>query len=151
MTTFFDSPLIFHRPLISPNRLTVFAALSCMLIIASCGSETGSTSGNGRLATLELDATFPEAFSYLSGVRKLSDGRILAADPIGQVLLRLDLDAGTADTLGRQGPGPQEYDGPDQVFPLPGDSTLLIDLSNGRLTVIDITKSTPDTKNSLRQ
>jgi hypothetical protein len=61
---------------------------------------------------------------------------VLAADPINQVLLRLDLDAGTADTLGRQGAGPQEYEGPDAVFPLPGDSTLLVDLGNDRLTVI---------------
>ncbi|NIN49002.1 MAG: hypothetical protein GTN62_02670 [Gemmatimonadales bacterium] len=91
----------------------------------------------GRVATLELDATCPQPFSYLSGVRELPDGKILAADPMSQVLLRLDLDAGTADTLGRHGEGPQEYQGPDQVFPLPGDSTLLVDLGNGRLTVID--------------
>jgi hypothetical protein len=89
------------------------------------------------LATLELETTYREPFSYLSGVRELTDGTILAADPLGQVLLRLDLDAGTADTLGRHGKGPQEYEGPDQVFPLPGDSTLLVDLGNGRLTVID--------------
>jgi len=88
-------------------------------------------------ATLQLDVTYPEPFSYLSGVRELSDGTIFAADPLGQVLLRIDLDAGTADTIGRQGAGPQEYEGPDQVFPLPGDSTLLVDLGNGLLTVID--------------
>jgi hypothetical protein len=86
---------------------------------------------------MELDATFPEPFGYLSGIRELSDGRILAADPFNQVVLRVDMDAGTADTLGREGAGPQEYDGPDRVFPLPNDSTLLVDLGNGRLIVID--------------
>ena len=90
-----------------------------------------------RVATMDLDVTYSEPFGYLSGIRELADGRVLVADPVGQVLLRIDMDAGTADTLGRQGRGPQEYNGPDQVFPLPGDSTLLVDLGNGRLIVID--------------
>jgi hypothetical protein len=89
------------------------------------------------MAVLQLEATYPHPFSYLSGVRELSNGKVMAADPLSQVLLRLDLETGTADTLGRQGPGPNEYNGPDHVFPLPGDSTLLVDLGNGRLTVID--------------
>jgi hypothetical protein len=113
--------------------------LPIALTMASCGSEGESEilGGEQRLATLELDATFPAAFSYLSGIRELSDGRILAADPTSQVLVCLDMGAGSADTIGRQGPGPQEYEGPDRVFALPGDSTLLVDLGNGRLTVID--------------
>jgi hypothetical protein len=106
------------------------------MALGGCENELEDVQ-DGRVATLELDATYPEPFSYLSGVRELAGGKILAADPTSQVLLRLDLDAGTADTLGRHGPGPQEYDGPDQVFPLPGDSTLLVDLGNGRLIVID--------------
>jgi hypothetical protein len=35
------------------------------------------------------------------------------------------------------GEGPQEYRQPDQVFPLPADSTLLVDLGKGQLTVVD--------------
>jgi hypothetical protein len=103
----------------------------------SCGRDAPDTFGNRSIATLQLEATYPHPFSYLSGVRELRNGKIMAADPVSQVLLRLDLDTGTADTLGRQGTGPDEYKGPDQVFSLPGDSTLLIDLGNGRLTVID--------------
>ena len=120
--------------------IKIVAGVSCLmstLAMVSCGGERETESGDPYLATLELDATYPEAFSYLSAVRELADGRVLAADPISQVLLRLDLDVGTADTLGRHGAGPQEYKGPDEVFPLPGDSTLLVDLGNGRLTVID--------------
>jgi hypothetical protein len=121
-----------------PVVLELLVALPGLLTLALGGCENEMGGGqDGRVATLELDAAYPEPFSYLSGVRELSDGTILAADPTSQVLLRLDLDAGTADTLGRHGPGPQEYDGPDQVFPLPGDSTLLVDLGNGRLVVID--------------
>jgi hypothetical protein len=82
------------------------------------------------------NATFPEAFSFVGGVRHLPDGRVLIADPLGQALVVADLDAGTADTIGRVGQGPAEYRQPDDVFPLPGDSTLLVDLGNGRLTVL---------------
>lgn len=90
----------------------------------------------GTAARLELEATYPEGFSFLNGVRELSDGTVLAADPLAQLLLRIDLDTSTADTLGRSGPGPQEYQQPDQVFPLPGDSSLLVDLGKTQLTVI---------------
>ncbi len=113
-------------------------ALPHLLVTMPRGSESKTTGMQGRrVATLELDATFQEPFGYLGGIRELSDGRILAADPFNQVVLRIDMDAGTADTLGREGAGPQEYDGPDQVFPLPNDSTLLVDLGNGRFIVID--------------
>jgi hypothetical protein len=84
----------------------------------------------------EADAAFPEAFSMISGLRELADGRVMIADPLGQALVVADLEAGVADTIGRVGGGPREYKQPDGVFPLPGDSTLLVDLGNGRLTVI---------------
>ncbi len=82
------------------------------------------------------DATFFEAFGMVGGLRELRDGRVLIADPLGQALMVVDLVAGTADTIGRVGTGPGEYRQPDGVFPLPGDSTLLVDLGNGRLTVL---------------
>jgi hypothetical protein len=107
----------------------LFGGVSC--------AETDGTAGDGAaMAVLELDAAYPEAFSYLSGVRELPDGRLLAADPLSQVLLRVDMDAGTADTLGGIGGGPGEYQQPDQVLPLPGDSTLLVDIGRTYLTVI---------------
>ena len=82
------------------------------------------------------DARFPEAFGMVGGLRELRDGRILVADPLGQALLVINLQTGTADTIGRVGAGPGEYKQPDAVFALPGDSTLLVDLGNGRLTVL---------------
>ncbi len=120
------------------RAISSLTTVAVFLTLASCGSEAGTTSdGIERIATLELEKSFPQAFSYLSHIRGLSDGTILAADPTAQLLLRLEFEAGTADTIGRQGAGPQEYEGPDLVLPLPGDSTLLVDLGNGRFIVID--------------
>lgn len=87
--------------------------------------------------TLTRDAEFPEAFGMLSTVRELPDGRVMVADPLGQMLAILDMDSGDMELLGREGPGPDEYRQPDAVYALPGDSTLLVDLGNGRLTVMD--------------
>ena len=82
----------------------------------------------------EAEVVYEEAFSVVSTVRELADGGVLVADALGQVLVHLDLDAGTADTLGSVGEGPDEYRQPDAVWPLPGGRTLLVDLGNGRLT-----------------
>jgi hypothetical protein len=82
------------------------------------------------------DATFPEGFALIQGVRELEDGRVMVADPLGQVVLIADMNAGTADTIGGVGQGPGEYRQPDVVFALPGDKSLLVDLGNARLTVI---------------
>ena len=100
-----------------------------LLLASNLSAQTASIG-------LEHERTFPEPFGYVGGIRVLFDGRVLLADPLGQVLVAVDTERGTADTIGQVGSGPREYRQPDAVFPLPGDSTLLIDLGNGRLTVL---------------
>ena len=109
-----------------------------LALLACSGGEGVPSSGlpAGAAARLELEASYPEPFSFLNSVREREDGTVMAADPLSQVVLRLDLLAGAADTLGRVGEGPEEYQQPDQVFPLPGDSTLLVDIGKMQLTVI---------------
>lgn len=101
-----------------------------------CGGGTGEA-GAGEIPLVELgepEAAYAESFAAVQTVRELEDGRVLVADPLGQVVVRVDLDAGTADTIGSVGEGPDEYIQPDAVWPLPGGRTLLVDLGNGRLT-----------------
>ncbi len=79
----------------------------------------------------------PGEFGMINGVRELADGSVLVADPMDRVLKRLDRTLAQATTLGRSGAGPGEHKQPDSVWPLPGDSTLLVDLGNARLTALD--------------
>ncbi len=82
-------------------------------------------------------AVHPASFSVVNSVRERSDGTVLVADPLSKVLVVLSPDLTQADTIGRLGQGPREYEQPDAVWPLPSDSTLLVDLGNARLTIID--------------
>ncbi len=104
-------------------------------LIMQGGGGSGAGAGGVEVVALgEAEATWDEPFSVVSTVRELPDGRVVVADPLGQVVVRLDLTAGTADTVGAVGEGPDEYRQPDAVWPLPGGRTLLVDLGNGRLT-----------------
>ncbi len=87
--------------------------------------------------TLSPDSEFPEDFSMVSGLRELSDGRLLVTDALGQMLMWVDMDEGYREQIGREGAGPEEYRTPDALYALSNDSTLMVDLGNGRLTVLD--------------
>jgi len=91
-------------------------------------------------------AVFPEDFGTIGSVRELPDGRVLVADPLSNALYALDMDAGTRVVIGREGEGPEEYQQPDGVWALPGGSTLLVDLGNGRLTTLDADLAFVDTR-----
>lgn len=111
----------------------VAGSVPVVAAVAACGDGTGA----GEIPLVELgepEAVYAESFAAVQTVREMHDGRVLVADPLGQVVVRLDLDAGTADTIGAVGEGPAEYIQPDAVRPLPGGRTLLVDLGNGRLT-----------------
>ena len=65
-----------------------------------------ATSLQAQVPDLVAAGSFPESFGYLSNVRELADGRVMVADTLGQVLVVADLQAGTADPIGRVGGGP---------------------------------------------
>ena len=116
----------------------VLAAGPVAAVAAGCAGGDGGGAADG-LPVAQLggaEAVWDEAFAVVSTVRELPGGRVLVADPLGQVVVSLDMDAGVADTIGGVGGGPAEYRQPDAVWALPGDRTLLVDLGNGRLTVL---------------
>ena len=120
-------------------RAAVRCGLLAGMLAGPAGCAGGGDGGTVPVQGVELgeaEAVWGEAFSVVSTVRELPGGRVLVADPLSQVLVSLDLDAGMADTIGGVGEGPAEYRQPDAVWPLPGGRTLLVDLGNGRLTVL---------------
>ena len=118
------------QSLTRPTTRSACASLAVLSAMA-CGSEGEEGS---RIGLGPAQAALEQEFAVIQTVRELPDGRVLFADPLGQALVVVDMEAGTADTLGRVGEGPEEYHQPDAVWPLPGGGTLLVDLGNGRLT-----------------
>ena len=109
---------------------------SLLMVLFGLVLSTVTTRAQVSERRLTSDAEFPEGFSLVAGLREMPDGRLMISDAIGQMLMFADMDTGEMEIIGREGRGPQEYRTPDALFPLPGDSTLFVDLGNGRLTVL---------------
>lgn len=122
-------------------RLPLYAsravvALSSVLLFGCGSGDAGSGAGealSGGGALGSPTATIAEDFGSIQTVREMPDGRVLVADALGGALYAIDMDAGTRKQIGAQGQGPEEYRQPDAAWTLPGDSTLLVDLGNGRM------------------
>ncbi len=82
------------------------------------------------------DAVAAEPRGSISGIRVQRGGSVLVADGVEARLVRLSQDLAETTVVGREGQGPSEYRQPDGLFALPGDSTLMTDLGNGRLAVL---------------
>ncbi|HEV8122823.1 MAG TPA: hypothetical protein VGP80_01140 [Gemmatimonadales bacterium] len=107
--------------------------VSLIVIVGAMAVSKVSAQGAPERRLTTPDAKFAHEFSAINGIRELPDGRVLVSDGIDQVVLRVDMKTGRADTLGRTGQGPGEYKGPDALYALPNGGTLLVDLGNGRL------------------
>lgn len=91
-----------------------------------------------RLVTLTTpDAEYAEPFSMIaiSGVRPLTDGRIIVSDGTEKTVQLIDF-RGTAKAIGRAGSGPNEWLNPSGLAALPGDTSALWDGGNRRLMLI---------------
>ena len=102
--------------------LLVAIAAACAPAEPANGSDVMISKVTGRLPELERVWSLAE----------LPDGRVVI--PQSRAVLRADLGAGTADTLGRIGEGPGEYKQPFRVLLLHGGIAML-DGQLSRLTV----------------
>jgi hypothetical protein len=82
------------------------------------------------------DVEYSEPFTQITGLRELRDGRVVVSDIRDKVVEAVDFKAGSAVKIGREGSGPGEYALPRSVFPLPGDSSVVVDALNRRLLVV---------------
>jgi hypothetical protein len=107
-------------------------AAACALV---CADATAQSAPVLRLTT--PDGTLSEQFTLVRGVRELPDGRLLLTDWLEQRLAVADFRTQSVTDIGRTGSGPGEYRLPSALLPFRGDSTILVDLGNTRLTVLD--------------
>lgn len=115
------------------RRSAVTALLPLVATIGACLASPAAAQpvrvGALRGPADELD----EAFTRITSVRELSDGRLLVAGAGEDMRLAIvDWRSGAVRTLGREGAGPGEYRSIGRVVPLGGDSTLLEDRRTGR-------------------
>jgi hypothetical protein len=82
------------------------------------------------------DLEYAEPFSCISGLRELSDGRIVVADQREKTLQIINLRTGATVKVGREGQGPEEWGLPAGLFAAGGDTTLLWDQGNRRFMPI---------------
>ena len=108
--------------------------LTAALILLAVVASVSAAQPLRRLT--EPTATFAEPFTAVSGMRELSDGRVLVSDARDRTLQLIDLRTGEARAVGREGSGPGEYGVPSRLFEMPGDSTLMSDFQNGRYLII---------------
>ncbi|MDX1393507.1 MAG: hypothetical protein R3195_03915 [Gemmatimonadota bacterium] len=107
--------------------------------VATLSAIEGARSADALGQEIELGpptAARAEPFGFIGGLRELSDGSVLVADPLGGELVRLDPTLTSARKLGSEGEGPGEYRQPDSVWPIGPDRSLLVDLGNARLSEI---------------
>lgn len=106
--------------------------LAAFGVILSGLSRTGAAQERVPARTLGArEAEGAETFSQVRGFRELSDGRVLITDQRERKIVMLDFDRSTATRVGREGPGPGEYQIATDLIGMPGDTTLLGDVARG--------------------
>jgi hypothetical protein len=108
------------------------------LSVALVATASPAFAQNVQTRTLSKpDAEFSEPFTQIGGLRELKDGRLIVVDPRDKVVQVVDMKAGTATKLGREGGGPGEYGLPFGLMALPNDTTAIADILNNRLLLIN--------------
>ena len=121
-----------HVPIVSGGLVRRMVATTVAVLLALTGLTTTAGAQVPETVLTDPGARYEEPLSMIGGVRELSDGRVIVSDPLEESLFIVEADLSSARKIGRNGQGPQEYGQPDGIFPLHGDSTLVVDLTNGR-------------------
>jgi hypothetical protein len=82
------------------------------------------------------DVEYSEPFTTISALRELRDGRVIVSDIRDKTVQLVDLRAGSAQKIGREGSGPGEYALPARLLALPGDTSVVYDPLNRRFLTI---------------
>lgn len=94
----------------------------------------GGVSGPLRQGDAARPIQFPGSYSLIKEVRDLGGGRVLVLDGRDQTLMLASLDPARVDTIGRRGRGPREFADVGALLQLRGDTTLVVDRGNSRMS-----------------
>jgi hypothetical protein len=83
------------------------------------------------------EAEFRVGYRDLRSLRELPGNRAIILDRCEPLLKLIDFSTGKAAAIGRNGSGPTEYRSADYLFPLSGDSSIMLDARRRRFLVID--------------
>lgn len=109
---------------------------TALALVALCVRASRVVVAQDRMILRTPNASLPQLFSQIRGVRELRDGRVLITDRLEEHLSVANFIDGSLRVISRPGRGPQEYHLPTALVPMPGDSTLMVDEGNSRLAVI---------------
>ncbi|MCC6930988.1 MAG: hypothetical protein IT359_18500 [Gemmatimonadaceae bacterium] len=117
------------------GRCVEVTVVGVVMVLGALAPSTGRAQAPLRRLA-RSDAEHREPFTSISGLRELSDGRVLVADVREKTLQLIDLSRGTSRAVGRQGAGPGEWGSVSELVALPGDTTMMIDVANGRVFLV---------------
>jgi hypothetical protein len=112
------------------------AALVAALGLVSCAREKQAASIAER-SLGNAEVRFAQPFTRITGIRELGDGRVLVADGAEKSVIMIDSTFGSSSVPVRQGQGPAEFSFPSGLLAYPGDTTLLHDMLQTRLLLLD--------------
>jgi hypothetical protein len=75
-------------------------------------------------------------FSSIISIRELADRKLLISDLKEGALLVADFSSNSVTQVGRRGAGPNEYTAPAPLYPLQGDTTLMVNLLSRRALLL---------------
>lgn len=108
--------------------------------------ETLPELGVDTVVVVEGDAD-GVSLAAVTGVHRFDDGRLAILDLANRHVVFTGPDGRVIRTVGRDGDGPGEFRAPSRLYPLGGDSVLVIDGRTSRMTVIgpggDVGRTTP--------
>jgi hypothetical protein len=108
-----------------------------LLLATSLATAIAPAAAQTAIVLDRPERVLSEPFSFVRGVRELSNGKLLVADWVENRVVLADFGADACADVITEGPGPQELRLPIGLVRHRADSTLLIDYGNNRVTVLD--------------
>jgi len=110
------------------------ALLTCAVFYLNAGPANAQSIPVRQLA--QPSVAFDGELTSITGIRELSDGRVIVLDARERMVHLFDPRTRRATRIGREGAGPGEYARPSSLVALGADTTLITDHGNNRFLVL---------------